>query len=209
MHQQQIYPENPQINAQYSQGIGPGFSQPQNYDPLQQQPIGFQQQPIGFQQQPIGFQQQPMDFQQQPMGFQQQPIGFQQQPIGMQQIPVQSTYQPIPQQNFQPMPGPQNYNPTPQVVIVQQNQEDKSIPVNISNSRASSYFRCLKCGFKGMTKIEYKMGSFSWMMVIFFAIFFFPFACMPCCITGMQDVIHHCPQCEAEVGRVRMGQPPQ
>ena len=182
---QQSDSDNVQVNVQFSQGMNPGFSQPQNYAPVNYGPL------------------------QQPIGFQQQPIGFQQQPIGIQQFPVQNTYQPIPQQNFQQMPGPQNYNPIPQVIIVRQNQEDSNIPVNISNTRASSYFRCLKCGFKGMTKIEYKMGCFSWMMVLLLLVYFFPFACLPCCLAGMKDVVHHCPQCNAEVGRFCLGQPEQ
>lgn len=82
---------------------------------------------------------------------------------------------------------------------------DEDLPTWIYRSKRPTRFRCAKCDFKGKSKTEFAMGNFAWCMVFVFLLFFFPFACLPCCLVNFKDIVHYCPRCNQMVGRVKQG----
>jgi len=60
---------------------------------------------------------------------------------------------------------------------------------------------CQFCQANVVTNVGHEMGGGSWLICL--GLFFFTgcCCCLPCCITGLQDAVHQCPNCKKVVGR--------
>lgn len=75
--------------------------------------------------------------------------------------------------------------------------------IAVSFGEAPVSCTCPHCRAQIVTAIRHEPGTMAWIIccVLFFV--FWPCMCLPFCITGMQDVIHTCPNCRAQVGAYR------
>jgi len=108
----------------------------------------------------------------QPQGFQTQPQGFQNQA------------QPV-------------FQTGPQVVTTQ--------PVMVSNRNLYGQNPvqqiCQFCQANIVTNVSHEMGGGSWLICLGLCFFTGCCCCLPCCINGLQDAVHQCPNCKKVVGR--------
>ncbi|CAD8184385.1 unnamed protein product [Paramecium octaurelia] len=59
---------------------------------------------------------------------------------------------------------------------------------------------CPYCQRMIQTRVEYKMGVYSWIVVILLLVLFFPLFFLPFCFLECQDKEHKCPHCNKKVG---------
>jgi len=129
--------------------------------------------------------------------------------------PTQVAYPVLPQQmhvangqthpqgfsNNQPQGYPQaqpGFQPTgPQVVTTQ--------PIIVQNraiyGQTPLQQICQFCQANVVTNVSHEMGGGSWLICLGLLFFTGCCCCLPCCITGLQDAVHQCPNCKRVVGR--------
>ncbi|KAL1924437.1 uncharacterized protein VTP21DRAFT_4091 [Calcarisporiella thermophila] len=66
----------------------------------------------------------------------------------------------------------------------------------------STQMECTHCGHVVRTDIKYKAGAFAWLSAFGFLLFTVVGVCIPFCVDAFKDVIHVCPRCKGEIGRV-------
>jgi len=65
-------------------------------------------------------------------------------------------------------------------------------------------FYCLKCNYRGTTRVKERMGKGAWILSsLFFLTFFWPCLAVVCCSKKCKDYIHECPRCGHVVGKKR------
>lgn len=116
----------------------------------------------------------------------------------------QGGYAPPPgqQPGYAPPPGPPAGYPPPQgVTVVAQPvavvacQSMRECPVRVS---------CPSCRADVMTATTFETGTMTWLLVgILCIIGCWPCCLIPFCVEGCKDVIHTCPNCQAQVGVYR------
>jgi len=60
---------------------------------------------------------------------------------------------------------------------------------------------CQFCQANVVTNVSHEMGGGSWLICLGLFLFTGCCCCLPCCITGLQDAVHQCPNCKRVVGR--------
>jgi len=88
--------------------------------------------------------------------------------------------------------------PMPQVVEVQQ---VNSLPTECTD-RFPEQFYCTTCQKTYVSRIEtvWGCGSCAWCLACSFSVIL---SFLPCCVDGLRDVVHYCPECDKEVGVYR------
>ncbi|XP_065887864.1 lipopolysaccharide-induced tumor necrosis factor-alpha factor homolog [Dysidea avara] len=113
------------------------------------------------------------------------------------QAPPQGGYPPP-----QTAPAPQQTQNT--TVVVQQPQATTVTNVHFGANPMS--YNCHICHTQQVTRVNYKSGLLTWLIVLvlfglgFICCLFWPFCCVPLCISGTKDAYHTCPNCNNQVG---------
>uniref|UniRef100_A0A669DPD8 LITAF domain-containing protein n=1 Tax=Oreochromis niloticus TaxID=8128 RepID=A0A669DPD8_ORENI len=98
---------------------------------------------------------------------------------------VQPVVQPIVQPIVQPVVQP----------IVQPVIQPVVQPINLPKC-IPGQMACPYCHTNVVTKIEYKIGPYTWMVCGLLAVFMcWPFCFIPFCVNDCKDVEHSCPSC--------------
>ena len=108
------------------------------------------------------------------------------------QQPVQQQTTYTTQYNTQPVGQTGGFVTTQQPVVVPTVVHHGQVPVNQI---------CQFCQQNIMTNVRHEMGGGSWLICLGLCFFSPCCCCLPCCINGLQDVVHHCPSCKRVVGR--------
>jgi lipopolysaccharide-induced tumor necrosis factor-alpha factor len=105
--------------------------------------------------------------------------------------------------------------------VPQQEQvgEMKNVPVNqtvttaygvqvipvVAFARTPVQCTCPNCRSMVITRVEYSNGLLTWLLCLFLVIFGCWLGCclIPFCVTDLQNVQHHCPNCNAFIGEYR------
>ncbi|XP_065889425.1 lipopolysaccharide-induced tumor necrosis factor-alpha factor homolog [Dysidea avara] len=113
--------------------------------------------------------------------------------------PPQAAGYPPPQA---PPPAQQAQNTT---VVVQQPQA-AVITKGVHFGPSPMSYNCHICHTQQVTRVDYQSGLLTCLIVLvifllgFVCCLFWPFCCVPLCISGTKDVYHTCPNCNNQVG---------
>eukprot|EP00828_Plagiopyla_frontata_P007249 TRINITY_DN1337_c0_g1_i2.p1 TRINITY_DN1337_c0_g1~~TRINITY_DN1337_c0_g1_i2.p1 ORF type:complete len:152 (-),score=2.25 TRINITY_DN1337_c0_g1_i2:94-549(-) len=140
-------------------------------------------------------------------------------------IPPPQPVKPYDQQQMYPMNyQPQNQYPQSYLMYPVQPQQQSEVNVKVevksqvapsavipaaiiserkiwTHSHYPTIVYCTQCQQNVNTIVIYTLGAGSWLMVLLLFLFFWPVMCLPCCLTSMQDAVHHCPSCGHVCGR--------
>ncbi|XP_065889424.1 lipopolysaccharide-induced tumor necrosis factor-alpha factor homolog [Dysidea avara] len=114
------------------------------------------------------------------------------------QVPLQAGYPPP-----QTAPAPQQAQNT--TVVVQQPQA-AVVTKGVHFGPSPMSYNCHICHTQQVTRVDYKSGALTCLIVLvifllgFLCCLFWPFCCVPLCISGTKDVYHTCPNCNNQVG---------